>query len=146
HIKGRMQLTTFNDVNPINVFLSTRYGSGYDWEENWFAVSSHSSTMKNTMVAMHEIMHIFFHKQWWNFCKEKGLSDRTIWDVKEAATVLINLWFKNQLIDLDLGYEEHTDLRKQIKQDFLKSRDFKYTIEKACVYMRVNKEKSPTWM
>ena len=67
---------------------------------------------------MHEMMHIFFHKQWWQFCKDQGVEDKNIWDIKEAVTVLLNLWFKYQIVDIDMGYPEHAQFRKNIKDGF----------------------------
>lgn len=145
HFADRMQIESFFGVEIIRGYLSIRWGSGYNSEENWFAFSSHSGTLQNTKTAMHEVMHVFFHKQWWDFCTEQGVSNKNIWDIKEAVTVLLNLWFKNQLIDLDMGYEEHTELRHNIKQWFLDSRDFKKTLTQACEYMKIHPEKSPVW-
>ncbi len=146
HLTSRMQINSFDNTENLSGFFSTRYGSGYNSEKNWFAVSVHQGTFQNTKVAMHEIMHIFFHKNWWKFCEEQGLSEKNIWDVKESVTVLLNLWFKNQLIDLDFGYEEHTELRHNIKKWFLESRDFKDTLIQACDYVKQNPEKSPSWI
>ena len=146
HLADRMQLESFYNVKELVGYLSTRYGSGYNYNDNWFAVSVHKGTLGNTLTAMHEIMHIFFYKRWWQFCKEQGLEDKNIWDVKEAVTVLLNLWFKYQVIDIDLGYQEHTNLRKNIKKWFLETRDFKATLLKACDYIKTHKEESPAWV
>ncbi len=146
HLADRMQLTSFYNIRKLSGFLSTRYGCGYDPKKYWFAITVHKGTLANTSVIIHEIMHIFFHKQWWNFCRKQGLSEKNIWDVKEATTVLLNLWFKDQLIDLDWGYEEHAELRHLIKKWFLKTRNFKNTIEEACKYMKINPKKSPNWI
>jgi len=146
HLMNRMQLSSFHDVRELKGFFSSRSGCGYNTSENYFAVSVHNSSLKNTQVAMHEIMHIFFDKQWHSFCLELGLSDKDIWNIKESLTVLLNLWFKNQLIDLDWGYAENTELRGLIKEKFLESRDFKKTLEQACDYIKLHQEKSPAWI
>lgn len=146
HLANRMQLTSYYDTEQLSGFLSTRYGSGYNFKEHWFAVSVHNGTLQNTRVAMHEIMHIFFHKQWWDFCLKQGVPDKNVWDVKESMTVLLNLWFKDQLIDIDWGYEEHAELRRLIIEWFLKTRDFKKTLKEACEYMKINPKKSPIWI
>ncbi len=90
-------------------------------------------------------MHIIFHKAWWKTCQKQGLPEKNIWDVKEAMTVLLNLWFKDVLIDLDWGYEEHAELRHLIVQWFLDSREFQTTLLKACEYIKQNPNKSPLW-
>lgn len=146
HLANQMQLTSFYNISQLLGFLSSRHGSGYSAQELWFAVSIHGGTVRNGLTAMHEIMHIFFHKQWWNFCQELGISNKNMWDVKEAVTVLLNLWFKNQVIDIDRGYEEHTELRHLIKEWFLESRNFKKTLLKACEFVTLHPQKSPNWI
>jgi len=51
-------------------------------------------------------------------------------------TVLLNLWFKNQLVEYDWGYEEHVALRKFIQEKFIESQDFKKTLAQACEYIK----------
>ncbi|MDI6780383.1 MAG: hypothetical protein QME25_09420 [Bacteroidota bacterium] len=145
HLTDRMQLMSFYNINNLTGFLSTRYGCGYKIDAEWFAVSVHHSTLRNALIAMHEIMHIFFHKQWWQFCADKGVPAKNIWDIKEAVTVLLNLWFKDVLVDIDLGYNEHTELRHLIKEWFLENRNFEKTLLKTCDYMKLHPEKSPNW-
>ena len=142
---SEMQLTSRYDMGTIHSFLSIRYGCGYDTQEKWFATSAHASTFRNTATAMHEIMHIFFHAQWWDVCKEQGLAENLIWDVKEAMTTLINLWFKNILIDTDFGYTEHQNLRKQIREWYSAGDDFKTMCEKACMYMKEHPNEHASW-
>jgi len=146
HLADRMQLDSYFGVSELQGFFSSRYGCGYNPGENYFAVSLHNGTLQNTCVTMHEIMHIFFHKQWWKLCQEQDVLEKNIWDIKEATTVLLNSWFKNQLIDYDWGHEEHTELRKLIQKSFLESHDFKKTLLIACDYAKTNQEKSPSWI
>lgn len=146
HLADRMQLESFFDIEKIDGYFSSRYGCGYNVDGKWFAASLYRGTLDNTTTAMHEIMHIFFHKQWWNFCQNEGVEEKNIWDVKEATTVLLNLWFKNKIIFLDFGYLEHTELRSNILSWFLENRDFKKTLIKSCEYIKNNKEKSPNWI
>ena len=61
-------------------------------------------------------------------------------------TVLLNSWFKNLLINLDLGYPEHTELRRKIIREWWpENKDFKKIIILASRYMKENQEKSPVW-
>jgi len=146
HLADRMQLESYYNIEELTGYLSTRHGSGYKHEENWFAVSAHKGTLGNSLTAMHEMMHIFFHKQWWQFCKDQGVEDKNIWDIKEAVTVLLNLWFKYQIVDIDMGYPEHAQFRKNIKEWFLEIKDFKTTLTKACEYINTHKTESPPWV
>jgi len=128
-------------------YFSSRHGSGYNVPNLWFAVSLYSGTMQNVITAMHEIMHLFFHKYWWNECKKYGLDNKNIWDVKEAVTVLLNIWYKDIITELDWGYMEHTDLRRLIiKKWWPGKNNFSEIVKLSCEYMKENKEKSPTWI
>lgn len=137
----------FYEIKKIDGFLSIRYGSGFNSKENWFAVSVQNGSLSNARVAMHEIMHIFFNKGWVGFCREElKLKEKEIWDIREAMTVLLNSWFKNLLINLDLGYPEHTELRRKIIREWWpENKDFKKIIILASRYMKENQEKSPVW-
>jgi len=64
HLADRMQLDSFCGVEELTGFLSSRGGAGYDVEGEWFGVMAHYGTLQSTMTSMHEIMHIFFYKQW----------------------------------------------------------------------------------
>ena len=137
---------THQEEQTIPGFASSRYGSGYSVPEWWFAVSLRNGTMRNTTTAMHEIMHLFFHKYWWQKCLQIGLTDKQTWDVKEAVTVLINAWCGDLITELDWGYPEHAELRRFIiKQWWPETKDFGKIIERSCEYMRINENKSPTW-
>ncbi len=142
---SKMQLESWYDIETINSFLSIRYGCGYNNKEKWFATSTHASTFRNTATAMHEIMHIFFHEQWWDFCKKQGVEENYIWDIKEAFTTLLNTWFKDLLIDTDFGYQEHKNLRAKIREWYTETNDFKITCEKACIYMKENPHEHAEW-
>jgi hypothetical protein len=135
-----MQLTSWYEVENIKSFLSIRYGCGYDNKENWFATSAHASSFRNTATAMHEIMHLFFHKQWWDFCLKQGVEDVFIWNIKEAFTTLLNTWFKDVLIDKDFGYPENQNLRAKIREWNKAGDDFKTMCEKACAYTKEHPE------
>jgi hypothetical protein len=131
-----MQLTSWYTVEEIQSFLSIRYGCGYNANENWFATSVHSGPLQNTRIAVHEIMHIFFHKQWWQFCKEQNVDESSLWDIKESFTTLLNTWFRNELADKDFGYPQHRELREKIREWYTETDDFKETLIRACAYVK----------
>jgi hypothetical protein len=82
------------------------------------------------MVFTHEVMHLFFHYYFDDYCIEKGLSKKQTSDLKEAVTVLLNLEFKDLIEIEDKGYTDHKFIRQIItdlwksqqedKKDFLK--------------------------
>ena len=143
----KMQLKSFSDIETIPAYLSTRRGCGYGYgEKPWFAVSALNGVSGNILTTMHEVMHIFFHRQWWEFCKEQGVPDKNIWDIKEALTILLNFWFKDQLTQVDTGKEEHTNLRKKIERWYTDDQDFVSILKNACDYMKLHGKESPTWI
>ena len=142
---SNMQLDSWYEVKTIDSFLSIRYGCGYNEKENWFATSVHASSFRNTATTMHEIMHIFFHKQWWDFCLSQGIESSYVWDIKESFTTLLNVWFEDLLIDTDFGYPEHQNLRAKIREWYHEKNDFKTMCEKACLYMKEHPEEHAKW-
>ena len=148
NIKEKMLIDNYpKNYIKINGFFSSRYGSGYNYKKGWFAVSLHQNENNNLRTAMHEIMHIIFHYYYWKECKKTKIQEKNIWDVKEAMTVLLNAWFKDTFKEnLDLGYQEHTELRRKIiKLWWPKEKNFKKIVSLACEFMSNNPNKSSNW-
>lgn len=64
------------------------------------------------------------------------LSDDQIYKVKESVTVILNLEFHDIRLIPDKGHQGHEILRKKIKEDWLKYKDFKKVLEEACLYIK----------
>lgn len=96
----------------------------------YFTLSSRAPFGKNSFMfnkylnfgdlAMHEIMHIEFLKQYSQFCQEKGLNDEKIDHLKEILTVLLNEDAHNLLSKPDPGYTKHQELRPKILEIYRK--------------------------
>lgn len=112
--------------------LSTASRFGYNTQKNpWFAAPMFKNKYSIAGTAMHELMHFMFIPYYWEYCTGKGLSKKQIWDIKEAFTVLLNLEFEDLRLEKDNGYPEHAQLRKIIEKEWLKTRNFRKTLDKA---------------
>lgn len=109
--------------------LSSAGRFGYRVNENWFATDMFGNKFRAIDTATHELMHFMFHKYYWQKCKEKGLAENLIWDIKEAFTVLLNLEFDEFRFQADNGYAPHAKLREIIKKSWEKDKDFDKTLE-----------------
>ena len=119
--------------------LSTIGRYGYNTDKKWFACP-HNSPARSVDVAMHEIMHFVFHKYFYNQWKKKfKLTDKQIWTIKEAVTVILNTECDNVKFDFDKGHNGHENLRKKIEKDWVKYKDFETILNLASEYVKVNK-------
>jgi hypothetical protein len=89
-----------------------------------------------TDTATHELMHFMFHKYYDHICKDRGLDQNQMWDVKESFTVLLNLEFNRFRFQQDWGYYPHQELREVIRDSWLKNADFNKTLESAIDFVR----------
>jgi len=71
--------------------------------------------------AAHEVMHIEFLRAYYDHCKEKGLSDLQIGNLKEVLTVLLNIDMSDILTKLDEGYTDHQEIRKKISELYIQN-------------------------
>jgi len=74
-------------------------------------------------VFCHEVMHLFFHYYYFDYCLSKGLSENQTKDLKEAVTVLLNLEFKDLIEKKDNGYPNHQELRQIISEEWQKQEE-----------------------
>ncbi len=94
---------------PITGYITLNERCGYNWEKSYFFVSYFSK--QPTATIMHELLHFYTHRKFENDFTDK----RSFNEIKEALTVLLNTEFKELMGEfVDLGYEQHQDLRKEI--------------------------------
>ena len=104
---------------------------GYNPEGRWFAVNARKDAHAAANIAMHELMHFMFHRYYEKYCVERGLNPETVWDVKEAFTVLLNIEFGDLRSQPDKGYEPHQALRAVVEQNWQSSKNFQKTLDVA---------------
>jgi hypothetical protein len=101
-------------------------------KENWFMVSMWHSTPFSITTICHEIMHHQFLHYYKNYLIKKGLKNNQVEDLKESLTFLLNEPEFNEIILCqDPGYPEHLKLRKELKNIWLKNKNFQNLIDKA---------------
>jgi len=89
------------DFGQIKGVLSSSFRFGYRIEEkeSWFAVDIFRNKFLAIDTAMHELMHFMFHKYFDHICKDKGLTENQMWDIKESFTVLLNIEFNEAIFE-----------------------------------------------
>jgi len=108
---------------PITAYLTTFSVCPYNPLESSFMFSFFNSLPKTLENCGHEIMHLYFHKFYWDNLKEK-IKIEDLENLKEALTVLLNLEFKDLWFVEDKGYESHKKLREFISENWKKKKDF----------------------
>lgn len=71
------------------------------------------SVKKYISGIVHELMHFQFHHYYWEEAKKLGLSETQVGHLKEASTVLMNLYYDG-ILGQDYGYDIHQRLRKDL--------------------------------
>lgn len=79
----------------------------------------------------HELMHFLFHWHYWDQCKEAGLSEQEINNLKESLTVLLNPVLEKRGLPSDGGYPVHEELRKKWAALYKGNSDFPVFLEGA---------------
>jgi len=129
-------------VDIVYIKYNTFVACPYQFRKNqkWFGIFIYKDYVDKylLMVVIHELMHLFFHSYFWDFCKEKNLSESKIHDIKEAFTVIINEEFKDILKIKDNGYPKHYKLRKFILEEWKKDPNFKKVLNKVCILVKNN--------
>jgi hypothetical protein len=119
----------------ISAYLTTSKTCPYDPDEGYFMISFFSSIPRALSTCGHEIMHLYFHKFYWDKV-EKEIGKEKTEDLKEALTVLLNLEFKDLWFMEDMGYEPHKELREFIAQEWEKEKDFDVLLDKCVKYLK----------
>ena len=126
------------------VLTTAPFGYGYKFNETnpWFACIK-DSPIKAVHTAMHEIMHAFFNKYFASEIEEKyKITEKQVWLISEALTVLLNLEFDDIRMIPDRGHPGHEELRNFIKESWLKNKDLDKVLEDVCLnYFKEGSEK-----
>lgn len=120
--------------------LSSASRFGYKLDEGWFATSMMRNKFQCIDTATHELMHFMFHKYYDQVCRDRGLSQGQMWDVKESFSVLLNIECSDLRFQKDNGYPPHVKLREIIRESWLKNHDFTDALEEAIVFVKRNSD------
>lgn len=117
----------------------TIYGYSFNVDKPWFACK-YDYPLRAVSTAMHEIMHVFFAKYFLDKYKNKfNLDDKQIHDVKEALTVILNLEFEDLRFFLDTDKPGQEELRKKVKESWLKYKNIDKVLDEACAFIKNSK-------
>lgn len=129
---GKLMKKNFDE--KIFAYLTTSGICPYNPSEPSFMFSLFYSLPKVLQTCGHEIMHLYFHKFYWDSVEEKIGKKKTA-DLKEALTILLNLEFRDLWFVEDRGYNSHEDLRKFISQEWKREKDFGKLLKKCEDYL-----------
>lgn len=123
-------------VKAVTIFYTSSprcpYGGGS--KNFWIQIHTHKKNKKALLeILVHELMHLFFHKYFWQVCKKSELNEEQIHDIKESFSVLINEEFKDLKLQ-DRGYDSHKKLRRFILKEWKKSKNFEKVLKSTIKY------------
>ena len=97
-------------------YFTTMFICPYDTEDyKWFMLSMWHSLPFQVTIICHEIFHFQFLYYYSNFCKQHGLNETQLENLKESLTVLLNTEeFNDIILCRDEGYSHHRITREKI--------------------------------
>jgi len=110
----------------------------YRENKNWFGIFFSKQILEQNLellVFVHELMHLFFHYYFWDYCENKGLTPTEIQDLKESVTTIVNYEFNNIIEIKDDGYPIHQRLIQKIKEIWAKNKNFENLVKEMCDYI-----------
>lgn len=132
----RMNKLMKNNYNKnINAYLTTNGTCSYDPDEPSFMFSLFYNLPFAIKTCGHEIMHLYFHKFYWDKIEKQIGKEKTA-DLKEALTVLLNFEFRDLWFVDDKGYEPHKELREFISNEWKKEKDLELLLDKCVNYLK----------
>ena len=121
----------------IGCFITSGFVCPYNQKENWFMASMWHSLPFSITTICHEILHLQFLHYYKDYLAKKGLKNKQIENLKESLTFLLNEpEFNKIILSQDVGYPEHIKLRKQLRNIWLKNKNFKTFIDKAIIVIK----------
>jgi len=124
-------------AKKFGCFMTTGYMCPYEEKENWFMVSFSYSIPSSITTICHEILHFEFLHYYYSYLKSKGLDRKQIEALKESLTFLLNEpEFNDVISSKDVGYSEHQELRKKLKDIWSETNNFYELINKAVPIMK----------
>lgn len=124
-------------TDKFTAYLTTASRCPYNHNNNWFMVGLYYNIPSVCQIAGHELMHLQFHKYYWEKCREE-LNEEKTHDLKESLTVLLNEEFSDLFLAKDKGYPNHQKLREYIVKSWRKTKDFDKTVDNGIKYLKSN--------
>lgn len=110
----------------------------YNKKNPHFYIQFFSNILGGIHTAGHELMHIHLHNaNWWKNV-EKEIGNGKTHDLKEALTIILDIDFLDLFIIKGHGYPNHKELRKYIKQEWKKNKNFDKLTKKCIKWIKKN--------
>ncbi len=121
----------------FTAYITHLFICDYNYKKGYFFLSLHHSDALNFSVIAHELLHFLFYDHYYRFCLKKGLTEEQFQELKEAFTVLLNTpQFDKILLVEDEGYPKHRQLRRFIKKEYRKTRNFNLLVRKTIEFLK----------
>jgi len=128
----------------VDVKITSFWRAPYDAINGSLFMIFRNSGRENSITNLyHEIMHFFFHRYYWEECKNSGLSEARIHDLKEACTVLLNPILEKRELPLDKGYPAHQELRSKLVEIWQEENNFDLFLKRVLGADLVSRVMSP---
>jgi hypothetical protein len=119
-------------TKKFDCYITTGFMCPDNEKEGWFMVSMWHSIPFSITTICHEIMHLQFLYYYKDYLIKSGLKKDQIENLKESLTFLLNEpEFNKVILCQDDGYPEHNELRKKLKNIWLKTKNFQKLIDGA---------------
>jgi hypothetical protein len=119
----------------LTCYVTTITICPYNVNEKWFMCSLFSNLTGALLTIGHETLHFHFIEH--DYKKiEKQIGKEKTEDLKESLTVLLNLEFNDLFFNLDNGYPNHQELRKFIKDEWKKEKNYNKLLIKCVEYLK----------
>lgn len=116
-------------TNTYQVVITTFSRAPFNLKECRFFIILRKDIKRMITTIYHELMHFLFYQNYYELCKNKGLSDSQINDFKEIITVLLNEILSKRNLPLDNGYPIHRELRAKVLQIKNNEKNFNNILE-----------------
>ncbi|HPN81150.1 MAG TPA: hypothetical protein PK619_01835 [bacterium] len=113
-------------LKKVTVYLTTNDRCSYCLDQWYFFLTVLSKRPK--LIIMHELFHFYTH-----LIFKDGLAKldrKQAYDIKESLVEILNLEFSDLMGGEDKGYNQHHELRKQVKKYWQEKKDVRYVFDK----------------
>lgn len=121
--------------NIIHAYLTTDTRCSYNIDHGLFFVSA--IKQKHNKTIMHELMHFWTWHRFQEEVRNGNLTELQYNNVKEALTELLNIVFSDLLDSIDMGYPQHKNMRRTVRETWERTHDIKQTFDAVATIARL---------
>ncbi len=115
----------------VKIFITTFHRAPYNFNDGFFYLIYRNPNNRKRAITniYHELMHLFFHKYYWEICEKAGLNYKKTDFIKEASTVFLNPILEKRELPLDKGYPIHQKTREKMAEIWQSNQNFSFVLE-----------------